>query len=55
MKWEYEIIASDLTTRKEAGSAIETLDQYGEEGWEVVNAWQSVQSSHLYFLLKRPK
>jgi len=53
-KWEYrvETIGSAFGTKDELLQ--DTLDEWGEEGWEVISARNSASSSKITIVAKRP-
>ena len=53
-KWEYRVqtIGSFFGTKDELIQ--DTLDEWGEEGWEVINAYPAGNGEKLTLIAKRP-
>ena len=54
-KWEYQIysLGSILKTPKDE-ELIELLDEWGEDGWELVSAVRGESTNRLTLIAKRP-
>lgn len=50
MKWEYEVLEYSMDSRDK-----KTLNQMGEEGWELASTIRYEGADAVQFIFKRPK
>ena len=53
-KWEYRVETVGSAFGTKDGLLQDTLDEWGEEGWEVISARPPTKSSKITIVAKRP-